>query len=82
MEANDAADPTSDCEVKGLMVSRMMGRVGRRQDRKSGQVPGYLLVLDSVVGLKSTFAVVSALSLPLEGKEETHLELVQFRSIQ
>ena len=63
MEANDVADPTSDCEVKVLMESRMTVQAGRRRDRKSGQVPGYLLVLDFAVGLKSIFAVLSAMEL-------------------
>jgi hypothetical protein len=61
VEAIDVADPTSDCAVKVLMGLRMMGRVGRRRDRKNGQVPGCLLILDSAVGLKSIFAARSAL---------------------
>jgi hypothetical protein len=82
VEAIDVADPTSDCEVKASMGSRMMGRVVRRRGRKSGQVPGYLLILGSAVGLKSIFAARSALSLHEMEKMKTHLELIQFGSIQ
>jgi hypothetical protein len=70
VEAIDVADPTSDCEVKVLMVSRMMARAKRRRGRKSGQVPGYLLVLDFVVGLKSIFAATSALMQRRGGRDE------------
>jgi hypothetical protein len=82
VEAIDVAGPTSDCEVEVLMESRMMGRVGRRRGRTIGQVRGYLLILDFAAGLKSIFAARSALLLHAMEKMKTHLELVQFGSIQ
>jgi hypothetical protein len=66
VEAIDVADPTSDCEVKVSMVSRRMVQEAQRRDRKSGQVPGYLPILGSAVGLKSIFATGSVLTLHLE----------------
>jgi hypothetical protein len=64
------------------MGLRMMGRVGRRLGRTIGQVRGYLLILDFAAGLKSIFAARSALLLHAMEKMKTHLELIQFGSIQ
>jgi hypothetical protein len=81
VEAIDVADPTRDCEVKVLMVSRMMERVAQRRDRKSGQVPGYLLVLDFAVGLKSIFAATSALTLLRKSGDAPGTDSVPWHSV-